>query len=144
MESRAMTDPPCVILVVDDEPDILASVKLVLQRPPHAYHVLTAPSGARALDLLRTHDVDLVISDYKMPGMDGIAFLVEVRRVRPHLPRAMFTAYADEALARRAVEEAGVLAFMPKTLSSRDLVSEVSALLDAARSPGGASGAGPG
>lgn len=122
------------ILLVDDEPDILSSLKLLIERSPRGITVLTATSGAKGLEVLRSTPVDLVISDFKMPGMDGIEFLAKARALRPDLPRVMFTAYADEKLARRAVTEASVTDFLPKTLASRDLVAKIEALLgDAAR-----------
>ena len=119
------------ILIVDDEPDILSSLKLLIERSPRGIKVITASSGAEGLEVLRTTLVDLVISDFKMPGMDGIQFLVLARALRPDLPRVMFTAYADEKLARRAITEAFVSDFLPKTLASRELVSKVETLLDA-------------
>ena len=127
------------ILLVDDEPDILASIKLLIERSPRGIKVITASSGAQGLEILRNTPVDLVISDFKMPGMDGIEFLVQARALCPGLPRVMFTAYADEKLARRAVTEAFVRDFLPKTLASRELVHKVEALLaDIPASPVGA------
>lgn len=129
MESAAMTSGARTILLVDDEPDILASIKLLLERPPQSFRVVTASSGAQALQVLQDVPIDLVISDFKMPGMDGIAFLVQARKRWPDLPRVMFTAYADEALAQRARTEAGVVGFLAKTLGSKDLVATVNAYL---------------
>ena len=82
------------------------------------------------MEVLRSEHVDLVISDYKMPGMDGIEFLVKANELKPDLPRVMFTAYADAELARRAVAEAFVREFIPKTLPPRELVQKVEALVD--------------
>ena len=118
------------ILLVDDEPDILLSIKVLLERSPKGLKVVTASSGPEGLQVLRSGEpVDLVISDFKMPGMDGIEFLMQAHRLKPDLPRVMFTAYADAGLARRAVAEAFVREFLPKTLPSRDLVQKVEALL---------------
>lgn len=139
MEPDPMTAPTHTILLVDDEPDVLNSVKLVLERSPQGIRVVTASSGAEGLEVLRGTPVDLVISDFKMPGMDGIEFLVQVRTLHPDLPRVMFTAYADEELARRAVAEAFVSDFLPKTLASREMVQKIEALLagtSGATSPG--------
>ena len=130
MGPGAMTEASRTILVVDDEPDILSSIKLVLERPPHAFKVVTASSGAQGLDVLAATPVDLIISDFKMPGMDGIAFLVQARQMRPGLPSVMFTAYADEALAQRARAEASVRCCLSKNLASKELVAKVQALLD--------------
>ena len=126
----ASADPRHTILLVDDEPDILLSIKLLLERSPQVRQVITASSGAEGLAALRSADVDLVISDFKMPGMDGIEFLLQVHEMRPDLPRVMFTAYADADLARRAVAEAFVREFLSKTLPPRELVQKVEAILD--------------
>ena len=117
------------ILLVDDEPDVLFSIKLVLERSPMGLQVVTAASGAEGLDVLRRRRVDLIISDFKMPGMNGIEFLLQAHQMRPDVPRVMFTAYADADLARRAVADAFVQEFLSKALPSRELLEKVEAIL---------------
>jgi CheY-like chemotaxis protein len=117
------------VLVVDDEPDILDTFKRLLEQTLGGLTVITTTSGREGIEILERERVDLVMSDFKMPGMDGIEFLVQARRIRPGVPRIMFTAFADEALARRAITEAIVSEFLPKTASPQDMVSHVSALL---------------
>ncbi|HUR24455.1 MAG TPA: response regulator [Candidatus Thermoplasmatota archaeon] len=117
------------ILVVDDEPDILFSIKLLLERSPKGLQVVTAASGVEGLDVLRSRDIDLIVSDFKMPGMDGIEFLLQAHQLKPDVPRVMFTAYADAELARRAVAEAFVQGFLAKTMPPRELVQRVEAIL---------------
>lgn len=133
-------DPRWTVLLVDDEPDILSSVQLVLERSKKGLKVLTASSGAEGLELLGSRHIDLLISDFKMPVMDGIEFLAKARELRPELPRVMFTAYADSDLARRAFTEAFVSDFLPKTLGSSQLVAKVEALLAEAPATGSAHG----
>lgn len=117
------------VLLVDDEPDILGSIKLVLERSKKGVDVLTASSGAEGLEILANKHVDLLISDFKMPVMDGIEFLAKSRELRPEVPRIMFTAYADAELAQRAFTTAFVIDFLPKTLAGRELVAKVESLL---------------
>ena len=131
MTSHDPSDPPPrTILLVDDEPDILLSIKLLLERSPKGLKVITASSGPEGLEIVRSTHLDLVISDFKMPGMDGIEFLMQTHQLKPEVPRVMFTAYADAELARRAVTKAFVQEFVAKSLPPRELVKKVEALLD--------------
>src|SRR3954451_14568995 len=87
MEQRQHT-----FLVVDDEANVVESLRHLFHR---RYRVLTATGGEEALELLRTHDVQIILSDQRMPGMAGDAFLREARRVAPEAIRMLFTGYAD-------------------------------------------------
>ena len=120
---------PWVLLLVDDEPDILVSVKSLLESAIPNLKVIMAPSGRAGLELLTKERVDLVMSDFKMPGMDGIEFLYQCRRLHPNIPRVMITAFGNEDLARRAVTDAVVGAFISKGSDPDMLVDGVSRLL---------------
>ncbi len=128
--------PRWTVLLVDDEPDILSSIKLVLGRSKMGVDVLTASSGAQGLEILANKHVDLLISDFKMPVMDGIEFLAKSRELRPEVPRIMFTAYADAELEQRAFKEAFVIDFIPKTLTRRELIAKVESFLAKHAVPG--------
>jgi CheY-like chemotaxis protein len=121
---------PWVLLLVDDEPDILTSIKSLLESSIGSLKVITAPSGRIGLELLERERVDLIVSDFKMPGMDGIEFLYQCRRHHPSIPRVMLTAFGNEDLARRAVVDAFVGSFLSKGADPEQLVSGVSQLLD--------------
>ncbi len=83
---------PGTILCVDDEENQLTLRKLMLE---HAgYRVLTAESPSKALELFRTQAIDLVIVDYYMPGMNGIALARELLRQKK-IPLVMLSAYAE-------------------------------------------------
>ncbi|MEA3142925.1 MAG: hypothetical protein QOG31_249 [Thermoplasmata archaeon] len=120
---------PWIILVVDDEPDVLSSFKQLLEQSMPGVKVITTTSGRNGIEILERERVDLVMSDFKMPGMDGIEFLVQARRIRPGLPRIMFTAFADEELSRRAISEAVVNDFLSKNVDPGQMVLKVEALL---------------
>jgi response regulator RpfG family c-di-GMP phosphodiesterase len=120
---------PWVILLVDDELDVLNTTRDLLEQSLRDIKVITATSGRKGIEILEQERVDLVMSDFKMPGMDGIEFLVQVRRMRPALPRMMFTAFADKELAHRAVSEAVVTEFLAKNLTPGQMVGKVEALL---------------
>jgi len=115
------------VLVVDDEPDIVQGLVSFLQTSVGA-DVVSARSGPDGLKALRAAPVDLVISDYKMPGMDGMQFLSEAKKVQPDAARIMMTAYADLDLALQALNEARILHFFTKPFDP-DQVSEVVAAI---------------
>src|SRR4051812_28781572 len=83
------------VLVVDDDPSILTSVAEVLSED--GYLVTTADDGARALGLLERTAPDLVVSDVRMPVMDGLTLLREIRGKYPQCDVVMMTAFDDMA-----------------------------------------------
>jgi excisionase family DNA binding protein len=99
------------VLVVDDEAAIrdLLSKTLALAE----YDVDAAPDGRAALDRLRTLPYDLLITDLKMPGIDGLAVIREARRYRPDLPVIIITGFSTEASAIEAIN-LGVSGYLTK------------------------------
>jgi len=88
--------PPSCILVVDDDPLIARSTADMLEDLGHA--VLEADSGAKALQLLRSDArVDLLVTDYAMPGMTGAALAAAARELRPDLPVVLASGFSDMA-----------------------------------------------
>lgn len=118
-----------VVLLVDDEPDILESMELVLLRDLPEVPVVTARSGAQALEIIRSRDVGVVVTDYKMPGMDGLALTREIRKLRPEMPIMMMTAYPDPSLATKAVTEYGVGLMVAKPFDIDFLVGTIQSML---------------
>jgi DNA-binding NtrC family response regulator len=108
------------ILLVDDEEMVLTSIKSFLTLET-SYRVVTFTSPAEALKYVREHDVDLVISDYLMPEMDGISFLAQVRELRPEVPRVILTGYADKENAIKAINEVGLYQYLEKPWDNEDL-----------------------
>jgi signal transduction histidine kinase len=99
------------LLVVDDEPDVLESLRHLLHR---VYRVLTADSGASAIEILQREDVHVILSDQRMPGMTGDAFLTQARHVRPDAVRILFTGYADIQAVINAVNEGRIFRYILK------------------------------
>lgn len=107
-----MTKP--AILVVDDEPEVLRAVSRDLRRKyGETYRVLRAESGALAMAALRElrqrdEPVALLLSDQRMPGMDGVTFLAEARQLFPNARRALLTAYADTTAAIASINQSQI------------------------------------
>ena len=118
-----------VLLVVDDEPDILSTVQAFLEASIPGANVRACLSATSALDILREVEVDLVLSDLKMPGMDGLQFLTKARARAPEVPRVLMTAYPDTDLAIRAINEGRIQHFLTKPLDPTMLSSVVASLL---------------
>jgi len=114
-------EPP-VILLVDDEEMILTSIKSFFAIETD-YDVLTYTSPVQALQDLdnKIKSVDLVISDYLMPEMDGISFLAEVKKRFPLVPRILLTGYADKENAIKAINNVGLYQYVEKPWDNDDL-----------------------
>lgn len=112
--------PKPVILAIDDDPDVLASVARDLRaRYSEHYRVLRAESGAAALEVLgqlgeRGDPVALLLSDQRMPHMDGVTFLARAKELFPEAKRALLTAYADTEAAIDAINRSQVDHFLLK------------------------------
>ena len=107
------------ILMVDDEPNVLKSFQRALRKEP--YTLMTAPGGEAGLQLLEAREVSLVISDYNMPGMNGLEFLKAVNARHPHILGIMLTGQAEIEVAMQAINEAGVYKFIQKPWDDADL-----------------------
>jgi DNA-binding NtrC family response regulator len=107
------------ILVVDDEQRVLDG--LIRSLRWSKYTVLSATSPEAALELLRDHPVDLIISDHLMPGMSGLEFLKLVRDRFPDTVRVMLTGHADMETAVKAINEGEIYRFLSKPCSHAEL-----------------------
>ena len=108
------------IVIVDDEEMVLTSLKAYLSLETD-YDVHTFSSAQEAIEFLRTHEVDLVISDYLMPEMDGITFLARARELHPEAPRIILTGYADKENAIKGINEVGLYQYIEKPWDNDDL-----------------------
>jgi DNA-binding NtrC family response regulator len=106
------------VLVVDDEPAILASVAELFGQE---YQLFLATDAREALAILDRERVHVVLSDYKMPGMDGIALLIEVKNRHPGVVRVLMTGYADMQLVIRAMNEGEIQRFLSKPFRAFEL-----------------------
>jgi len=111
------------VLCVDDEPAILSALKRALRAPDIA--VLTATSGAQALEIMAELPVDLVISDMRMPGMDGAQLLERACSEWPDAVRILLTGHADTAATIQAVNRGRIFRYLQKPWDERELVESV-------------------
>lgn len=109
------------IVIVDDEDMVLTSLNSFLSLETD-YDVKTFVSVKKALEYVKTGRVDLVISDYLMPEMDGISFLAKVREVKPEVPRIILTGYADKENAIKAINTVGLFQYIEKPWNNDDLL----------------------
>ena len=121
--------PPRTVLFVDDEPDVRDSHKRLLERRIPGVTVKTCESGQAALALLQRESVDLIVADYRMPGMNGVEFLQAVQRVAPKVPRILFTAYAEDDTVKRVAEDAAVNLFLSKETAPERIAALVGVYL---------------
>jgi two-component system response regulator AtoC len=118
------------ILIVDDESSVLFMLREVLEERGH--HVLEAASGVQAAamaDAGQLDEVELVLSDFSMPGLDGLGLLAHLRPRFPELPLVLLTARGSERLAARAIKE-GAFDYLPKPFELEELEAVVGRALE--------------
>jgi DNA-binding NtrC family response regulator len=113
-------DRPTIVLV-DDEELVLTSIRSLIELETN-YVCKPFTSAQAALDHISANDVNLVVSDYLMPEMDGISFLAKVRKVKPDIPRILLTGYADKENAIKAINEVGLFQYIEKPWDNNDLL----------------------
>lgn len=107
------------LLLVDDEENILKSLRRLLRHEP--YQILTASGGEQALQLLRQQSVDLIISDARMPGMDGATLLAEVQQRWPECVRILLTGQADLSTTIKAINQGQIYRYISKPWNDDEL-----------------------
>ena len=110
----------CRLLLVDDEPSVLSALRRLFRMSGHDTEQVT--SGAEALALMDTERFDLVVSDMRMPEMDGAAFLEQVRLRHPQVVRLLLTGYADIASTVAAINRGEIHRYIAKPWVDEDLL----------------------
>jgi CheY-like chemotaxis protein len=116
------TSPPDTartLLLVDDEPAVLYALERVLRR--EGYRMLQAASPAEALELLAVNDVQVVLSDQRMPMMTGAEFLARVRELYPHTVRMVLSGHVDIASLKEAVNRGAIAKLLSKPWDDDEL-----------------------
>ena len=125
-----MSEAKGKVLCVDDEPNIARALQWLLQKD---FEVVTADSGQAALALLAEHDFDVLISDQRMPGMTGVEFFREARKVSPRSMRILLTGYSDLQAVLRSVNEGEIYRFINKPWNISELPKVVEQAVEIAR-----------
>jgi CheY-like chemotaxis protein len=123
-----MSEDQHTILCVDDEPNILQSLKRLLRK--EGYHLLLAGSGDEGLKLLQEHQVHLIISDQRMPQMSGTEFLALVKERFPDVLRVILTGYTDVDSITESINKGHIYKFFLKPWNDHNLKLEIRQALD--------------
>lgn len=116
------------IMLVDDDIGMVSSMQRQLKAADRQIEVYTDP--ARALADLEVGSIDLIVSDYKMPGMNGVNFLAETLRIQPDAIRIIVSGNLDLEFLKDAINRAEIYHFLPKPWGSQELISVINKALE--------------
>ncbi|HWO56124.1 MAG TPA: response regulator [bacterium] len=109
-----------VVMIIDDEPMVIQSIKNFLTLETD-YEVLAFTSPLEALTALQARPVDVIISDYLMPDLNGIDFFLRAKDIQPQATRVLLTGYADKENAIKAINDVGLYQYIEKPWENEDL-----------------------
>ena len=118
-QSATISETAATILFVDDEANILSSLKRLFR--PCGYQILTAESGKQGLEIMGQETVDLVVSDMRMPEMNGAQFLEKVRERWPDTIRILLTGYAEIGATIDAINKGQIYRYISKPWEDNDI-----------------------
>ncbi|MBT4643461.1 MAG: response regulator [Deltaproteobacteria bacterium] len=127
-EINGNADKNAAILLVDDERSVVSAIRRSLF--DKSYKILAAESGQEALKILDSEEIDLIISDQRMPEMSGVEFLSQARIRKPAAIRIMLSGYADMNAALDAINEAGIYKFLVKPWDDLELQQTIDKALE--------------
>ena len=116
------------ILVIDDEVDMLMLLRMIIEDNTN-FQVETTNSPSEGIKLIKEKDFDLVITDLKMPGMDGIELFDEFKDLKPEIPVIIITAYGSPEAANTALKM-GVSDFITKPFRKTDILFTINRVLE--------------
>jgi two-component system response regulator GlrR len=114
------------ILIVDDDPDILKLMEMRLRGA--GYETIAVSNGEAALAHIALNSPDLVITDLRMPGMDGLTLFNAIKASKPYIPVIIVTAHGSEAEALNAIQR-GVFDFLSKPFDNKYLLQQIESAL---------------
>ena len=110
---------PGRLLLVDDEPNILAALRRLLRRD--GYDIVADTDAHAALRRLETEDFDVIVSDQRMPDITGVEFLRRAKSLRPHSMRIVLSGYTDLDSVTSAINEGAIYKFLTKPWDDAEL-----------------------
>lgn len=118
-----MPDQPQTILCVDDEPSIINALRRLFRR--EGYRFLSAASGQEGLKILKANEVQIVVSDQRMPEMSGTEFLARVKETNPDALRIVLTGYIDIDSITESINKGHIYKFFLKPWNDQNLKLEI-------------------
>lgn len=115
--------PKHTLLLVDDEPNVLKSLKRLLIDTD--YKIFTADSGEKGLEIFDKKQIHVVISDYRMPEMNGVEFLSKVKEKSPETIRIILSGYADAVAIVDAINEGEIYKFITKPWNDQEFLTTI-------------------
>ena len=110
------------VLLLDDDPEVIAAISSLLALETK-HNVLAFTSASEAFEAIETQEIDLAIVDFLMPGaMDGIEFLIALKKRQPYSIRMILTGYADKVNAIKAINEVGLYKYLEKPWDNEELL----------------------
>ena len=122
--------PKPQLLFVDDEQRVLNSMRIMFRRE---FVLHLASSGQEALEIIRSHDIDVIVADHRMPQMTGVEVLTAVRSLSPRTVRILLTGYADLDSVEGSINEGEVFRFLTKPCPSDQLRQTIALAVKVAR-----------
>lgn len=132
---------PKNVLIVDDEKEFLQSLTKGLSAYDSQFKVVTASDGRKAVEVLNSQTVDLVVTDLKMPGMDGFELMAHMSDKFPLMPVIVMSAFASSAIEEK-IKLAGGLKLLEKPLEFDELINAITSTLSSEKEEGNVSGFG--
>ncbi len=111
------------MLCVDDEPGVLQALKRLFRKEGYEIHL--AQSAHEAIDILKKHKIHLIMTDYRMPDMNGVEFLKKAIEIDPGSLRLILSGYADAKVVCDAIDQGQVYRFMTKPWNDEELLESI-------------------
>lgn len=110
--------PLLSLMLVDDEADVINALKRVFRKE---YNIVSYTSANEALTYLKTHEIDIILSDMRMPEIDGADFLSQAKEIQPSSMRLILSGYSDMDATLKAINQASIFSFLTKPWDNEEI-----------------------